>query len=163
MPWTTRCDATPCCGASPGCVNDNEPIARLLHSRIADPLSAAFNRDQLTRPDKPFSNVCGEADGCSVDRVAKLTQTQIRTRAVAMATLKDGRSAQGAVVALVSDLRAIPWPADPKGQAVYVYDDPMDTNPEHALIRVSQHVSRAEFQVVRKAILAAFKHKVEQA
>lgn len=163
MPWTTRFDDSACCGNSPGSVNDNEPIARLLHSRISDPISAAFNRTQLTRPDDgAFSNGCGDADGCSVDRAAKLTESDLRERALSFAEQRPGREAQGAIVALASDLRGIECTADPKGRAVYIYDDPMAENAEHAVVRLSQHLPREDFQAVRLQMIAAFRWRVHQ-
>lgn len=68
----------------------------------------------------------------------------------------------GAKLAAVSALRAIPCAGDPNGRGVYVYDDPMPTNAEHAVLRVSEHADRPEFELIRVAIIEAFSETVSQ-
>jgi hypothetical protein len=161
MSWTDRPDDCACCGDEPGAVKSNERVARLLHSKIIDPATAAFSRKELTQPEGACSDVCGEADGGSIDRCDSVTDDELRERACALADIRPGRKGQGALVANVADLRAIRHEAAPNGRAVYVYDDPMLENRHHAVMRVSSSVPRSDFIDIQTAIVKAFSRKVE--
>lgn len=160
MTWTGRPDGEPCCGDEPGSVACEEDVARLIHSRIEDPDVLAFTRKDLTGQgiDRP-SNICGAADGCSVDRATGLGDDELRRRAELQAAKREGRTARGAWIANVAALRAIRHPGAPEG-AVRVYDDPMPDNDRHAVIRVSPDIPRTDFNEVRRAIIAAFGRRV---
>lgn len=162
MDWTRRSDIAAACGADPGPVADREDVARLLHSTIVDPAAAAFSRKELEAPPPAtaFDNTCGFADGCSVHRSTNLSNEEIAARARVQAAVRAGREGRGAIVAAVSDLRAIPCSLDPNGRAVYVYDDPMADNREHAVLRVSQALPRTDFVDIRDQIIRAFKSRV---
>lgn len=160
MTWTDRPDSVPCCGDKPGAVACHEDVARLIHSKILDPDTLAFSRKELTAEKivSP-SNVCGDADGCSVDRATGLSDDELRRRANAQAAKKEGRTGQGAWVANVAVLRSLTHSEAPDG-AVRVYDDPKADNDGHAVIRVSANVPRTDFNEVRRAIMAAFSRRV---
>lgn len=162
MSWTGRPDDRPCCGDEPGAVAPGETVVRLIHSRIYDPVHAAFKRSDLACPDngEAFDNSCGNADGCSVDRAHGLTEEDVRNRSRLQAAMRSGREAKGGLVAAVADLRAIESELDPRGRAVYVYDDPRQDNREHAVIRVSGNLPRADFDQVRNAITKAFRRQI---
>lgn len=163
MPWTTRPDSENRCDGPLGYVRDEETVARLLHSKIEIPMSSAFSRKMLEMPkDGVFDDACGDADGCSVDRAESLDVSELCARADAIAALGEGRVGRGAVVARVGDLRAIPHASDPLERAVYIYDDPMANNAQHAVLRVSASVDRSEFQIVREQIIKAFALRVDR-
>jgi|GEM_PF-6371218 len=160
MTWTVRPDDEPCCGEAPGLVRCEEDIARLIHSKIDDPDVLAFTRKDLTGHGIPNpSNVCGQADGCSVDRVVDLDDDALRARSQQQAAKREGRTAKGAWIANVAALRTIKHPAAPEG-AVRVYDDPMPDNDRHAVLRVSAAIPRTDFNEMRRAIIAAFDRRV---
>lgn len=161
MTWTGRPDSEPCCGDQPGSVACEEDVARLIHSKIQEPDVLAFTRKQLAAENiKSPSNICGEADGCSVERTAGLTEDDLRARAEAQAAQREGRTGQGAWIANVAALRAITHPDAPAGETVRVYDDPKADNDRHAVIRVWAGLPRTDFNEVRRAIIAAFGRKV---
>lgn len=161
MSWTDRADDTPCCDGPLGPVGSGEVVARLLHSKIDDPDKAAFTRKELTGHglDAP-SNVCGLADGCSVDRAKDLDDDDLRTRSAAQAAEKAGRAARGALVANVVAIRAISHPDGKDGRAVFVYDDPRADNDRHAVIRICDKIPRTDFTEIRRALIAAFDRRV---
>lgn len=158
MTWTGRNDDTPCCGDSPGAVASNETVAKYFHSGISEP-KAGFKRDRL-KPPRDFTNNCGEADGLSVDRSDALSLAELRARSAQLAG--QNREPLGGHLAHVADLRAITLIGDPHNRGVYVYDDPLEGNREHAVIRVSEHADRAEFDRIRDAIMQVFSVKFEQ-
>lgn len=162
MSWTGRRDDLACCGDDPGLVAHPERLARLLHSKIEAPLEAAFTRKDLTwhGASRPFENGCGFADGCSVDRRDSLDDDELRRRAWDRANAAPGREGRGAVVASASVLRGIAAVHDPSSRAVYIYDDPMAGNRQHAVIRVNSDVPRSDFDKIRVAIMAAFSDRV---
>lgn len=160
MSWIERPDKIACCGDNPGSVACDEDVARLLHSKIDDPDVLAFSRKELTGEGlKNPSNVCGEADGLSVDRAGGLSDDELRHLSRLQAERRPGRSGRGAWVANVAVLRAISHPAAPTG-AVRVYDDPMPDNDRHAVIRVADTISRTDFNEVRRAMMSAFAKRV---
>ena len=159
MTWTGRPDNEPCCGDAPGAVACEEDVVRLLHCRILEPDQAAFTRSDLVPNSAAPSNVCGEADGCSVDRSTGMTDDEIRARAVAQAEKKPGREGRGGLVASVAALRSITHP-DAPGGAVRVYDDPRADNDRHAVIRLSEGIPRSDFSQIRRALINAFGRRV---
>lgn len=161
MSWTGRDDSNPCCGDDPGPVAPEETVARLLHSGIVDPPTVTFRRDDL-HPRQPHAcnNTCGESDGLSVDRCAGLEAGEIQARALAQAKARPGRTSAGALTALVSELRELRSEHDPRGRAVYVYDDPRPGNKQHSVIRVSEAIPRSDFHEVRDQIMKLFAGRI---
>lgn len=160
MTWTVRSDRDPCCGEQPGAVACDEDVARLIHSRIDDPDVLAFTRkDLLGEGIAQPSDVCGLADGCSVDRASGLVDDEIRARSARQAAQREGRIARGAWIANVGMLRSISHENAPDG-AVKVYDDPMPGNDRHAVIRVSTEIPRTDFNEVRRSIISAFDRRI---
>lgn len=161
MSWTGRPDNQACCGDSPGAIDAKERVAHLIHSRNSEPPSSGLKRDTL-QPNGDFSNNCGDSDGLSVDRCDGLSIGQLRERSTNLAEIRVGRTARGARIASVQALRAIGFADDPNGRAVYVYDDPRNDNSEHAVIRVTEHAGRPEFELIRTALIDAFSETVTQ-
>lgn len=160
MSWIERPDNVACCGDTPGSVACDEQVARLLHSKIDDPDILAFSRKELTGDGiKNPSNVCGEADGLSVDRAGGLSEDELRQLSNAQAERRPGRDGKGAWVANVAALRAITHASAPEG-AVRVYDDPMPDNDRHAVVRVADTISRTDFNEIRRAVMTAFAKRV---
>lgn len=83
-------------------------------------------------------------------------------RSRANAERREGREAEGAALAKVSELRAIQHELAPDGRAVVVYDDPRADNDRHAVIRLSDKIPRADFKLMQRAVVAAFRAKVGQ-
>ncbi|MNV18021.1 hypothetical protein D3C71_1088280 [compost metagenome] len=88
-----------------------------------------------------------------------MTDDEIRTRSEAQARKREGRNAEGGLIANVAALRGIVHELAPEG-AVRVYDDPMPDNDEHAVIRIVENVPRADFNEVRSKIMAKFDRRV---
>jgi hypothetical protein len=107
-----------------------------------------------------FTNECGVADGCSVDRANELTDAALKERAAIRAGEGADRRPQGAIVASVDALRAITSPLDGTTPVVRIYDDPMEENPQHAIIRVHEGLPRPAFDAVRVKIIEAFSRRV---
>lgn len=160
MSWCGRTDRDACCDGPHGPVDGHENVARLLHEAIIDPDRAAFTRRDLAahKIAEP-SNVCGDADGCSVDRMIQLNEDDVAARSKAYAAEKPGRVAAGAVIASVADLRGIRHPSI-QGQAVFVYDDPRAANDLHAVVRLSDEVPRSDFKLMQRKVIDAFRRKV---
>ena len=150
MTWTGRADHQACCGASPGPISDGETIARLLHANIRVEENAHLTRSELQPPRKrPLDNRCGQADGCSVDRSSRLTDEELLRRAAAHALT---RISTGAIEWKAGDLRQIRADGDER-QVVFIYDDPMNDNHEHAVMRVREDLARPDFDQVRDRIV----------
>ena len=161
MSWTGRSEAVACCGDDPGPVGPAETIARLLHDRNSEPFQETFRREELQpRSKQNFSNVCGDADGFSTSRADGLPDDEIRRLAAEQAALKPGRVSKGAILAIAGDLRQIRQTGDAQGQVVYIYDDPKPNDPRHAVVRVGETVSRADFDDIRVKLKSEFKTSV---
>jgi len=142
-------------------VNDDEWVARLLHSKIIDPDRAAFTRKELAAEGiEDPSNVCGDADGVSVDRMIDLNDNDVIQRSNDYAAQKEGRVAAGALLASVAALRAISHEEAEAGRAVFVYDDPRADNDRHAVIRLSDKIPRADFKRMQRRVIDAFTRRV---
>lgn len=162
MTWTNRLDTAACCPGSKGAVDSTEDVALYLHSKIDNPDTIPFERKRLTGEDlgRAISNVCGDADGVSVDRAIGLSEAEILVRAKAQAERQPDRVSTGAKIALVSSLRDIRRDEDDASQVVFVYDDPLADNDAHAVIRLKQGLHRAEFNIIRRRIIDAFSRRV---
>lgn len=73
-----------------------------------------------------------------------------------MAEQRPRRIALGAVVATTATLRGIEVDGRPGEQVVFVYDDPSDANPLHAVVRGSLSLDRPEQTFVRDRVREAF-------
>lgn len=142
-------------------MGSSETVARLVHSNIYEPDIAAFTRKELTGAGIPvISDLCGEADGCSVDRADGLSDDELKARSEAQAGSSPNRVAKGARIADVAALRAIGHKDARDGQAVRIYDDPRPANDRHAVLRVCAAIPRPDFLEVRRQIVAAFARQV---
>jgi hypothetical protein len=160
MTWTGRQDSVQCCPDSPGAVNDDEAVVRLLHSKNSQPFQETFRTEELLPPKKrAISNVCGDADGFSITRLAGRTDHDIRKAAVDYAAQKADRTSSGALIAKAADLRKIRKTGDLQNQVVYVYDDPTNDDKNHALIRVAE-MDRPDFSDVKDKIGSVFSIKL---
>jgi len=140
-----------------------ESVARLLHSNIDNPDIAPFQRKDLTGEalGREPVNVCGDADGCSVNRTSHLTDDDLRRLSEEHAARgTKPRVATGAVIASVKALRDLRGLDDPDAQVVFVYDDPLPGNDHHAVLRVRQGLSRTDFKELQRRIAAAFTRRV---
>lgn len=163
MSWTDRPDSVACCEGPKGAVDSMESVARLLHSNIDNPDIAPFQRKELTGEDlgREPVNVCGDADGCSVNRTGQLTDDDLRRMSEDLAARgSKPRTATGAVIASVEALRGIRGLDDPDTQVVFVYDDPLPGNDHHAVLRVPQGLSRTDFRELQRRIAATFVRRV---
>lgn len=159
--WSARPDNQSCCNGPHGAVADEEDVARLIHSKISNPDRAAFTRKELAADGIEVpSNVCGDADGCSVDRVIDLSDADLVARSEAYAALKEGRVAEGAMVASVGELRKIEHELADERRAVLIYDDPRADNDRHAVLRLCDKIPRSDFKLMQRAVIDAFARKV---
>lgn len=161
MGWSTRPDDVPCCAQPPGKVEVHERLARLLHTKNIEPDYQPFSRKELfPQKDKPFSNDCGTADGCSVVRSSTYTDNEIRQKCQVQADKRPGRVQQGALIASTQALRSIRFKEAPTEQVVFVYDDPNAQEPMHAVIRGKETTNRADQNYLLDEIRVAFCSKI---
>lgn len=163
MAWTDWEDDQPRCPGVHGPVGCAETVAKLLHTTIAPPEHSPFKRTEIfPDPKKEISNTCGESSGSSVIRCSSLTHDELRDRAQTQAARRPGRDQQGALVALVSELRTISV-SEQSEQQVFVYDDANADEPLHAVIRGRAHIDRPTQSAILAAIQAIFaKYQVER-
>lgn len=161
MDWSARPDDVPCCPGPDGAVAMQERLARLLHTRNIEPDFDPLRRSEFfPKTGKPFSNTCGYADGCSVVRCNGLTENDVRQRCQAQADKQPGRVQEGALVATAHDLRSIRLEDRPDEQVVFIYDDPTDSEPKHAIIRGKETLSRPDQDFLREQIRKAFSERI---
>ena len=155
--WAGRGETKACCSGLLGAVVSTESVARLRMIRTPPQGYKAFRRSELfPRPGVDFSNVCGEADGLSVDRCDSLSHDALRTRSEHRAGASDERKGNGAVVAVVGAVRSIRLAGSEVFPVFVVYDDATTTNPEHSVIRGSELVPRAFQASLLDELIATF-------
>ncbi len=132
--WSGRSEDEPCCHGPLGPVRNDEQLARLTFQRTKEPLHYKWiQRKELFPRDNAFSNVCGAQDGMSVDRSSDLSNQQLIDRSEVHARRGNHRLGNGAYVADAGAVRAI---HSPSGECAFrIYDDPLQDNDEHAVIR----------------------------
>lgn len=133
MTWAGRDESVACCDG-PGPVQDAEAVCRILIKRTAEPLFYSWFARKDLFPSGEFSNDCGSQDGLSVDRAADLSEDEITARSAARAAAGNNRRSNGGLQAEVGAIRAIVR-HDQTSNAFRVYDDPLQSNAEHAVIR----------------------------
>lgn len=157
MSWTGRDDRSQCCPSDLGAPKDREKLARLLHSKIVEPDFDPLRRSDFFPPKNgKFSNECGKSDGSSVVRTDGLSDDQIRQMAQAQAERRPGRTQQGALVATCRDLRKIRLD-DAAHQQVFIYDDPLEDEPRHAVVRGDERLDRPDQDALREEIRETFR------
>jgi hypothetical protein len=161
MSWTDDPDSAHRCPQSPGSVEGDEEVYRLLHAKNDNSPGERFKRNEL-QPIKPVQNNCGESSGLSVFRRAGLSDGEIAERAEEFAGGK-GIASRGAVFAKAADIRSIELDGEAGEQIVFVYDDgqvfpdsPEKDNPLHVVIRVRQLPDRSSFDRVRDKLEEKF-------
>ena len=173
--WTSRADGACYCDGPLGAVLNGEQVARILI--LQDPPQGynPFSRKEFFPPtDRLASNVCGDADGCSVDRCSDLTKEELIERSARRAATANARAAArqktsitrlpgGAVIATVGVLREVRAASQPNQQAIFVYDDPLADNGEHAVIRASVEVPEEEVALLLLDVRRTFSDRVEPA
>lgn len=146
-----------CCG---GAVTAAEPVARLLNTEMWDPIkqvltTAAFPREALQKPVSPNNN-CGQRDGESLIRCEAMAASDLIELSQAQFAGKAKGSA-GAATALASDLRSIREPIAQGDQLFFLYEDPLEALPEHAVIRYTDVKERKPFfNIARNRLLSQF-------
>ena len=138
MTWTGREESVACCDGL-GPVQDNEAVCRILIKRTVEPLFYTWFARKDLFPDGVFSNVCGTQDGLSVDRSSNLSDDEVSSRSAARAALGNNRMSNGGLQAEVSAIRAIARWDDPSN-AFRIYDDPLQNNLQHAVIRGCENI-----------------------
>lgn len=171
MGWTDRDDRQSKCEGPLGAVDDNERVARLVGTQVPNVGYNPFMRREFVPGPNGFDDTCGNSDGASVDRLLNLSEADVRARSAAKADSVNGRriaqgktanmTPDGALVAEVEALRALRV-ADYPEQVVFVYDDPMDTNPQHAVIRVKPDLPATQLAGLIDDIRIAFSGKITQ-
>lgn len=155
--WTDRDDSQQCCDGQFGPVSNEEEIARLLHSKIVQPYAEPIRRGELfPAGGNAPSNLCGDADGVSILRLMGLAEQAILDKAMAQANKRPDRETKGAIIAKALKLRNISLSELGDQQIVFVYDDPRDDEPLHAVIRGNSDVTRANQDFVRSKICELF-------
>jgi hypothetical protein len=157
MTWTSHQDDQTRCKEPPGAVVAGEELARLLHTKNPQPHQDPLIRTDLQPKKAGISNMCGESDGLSVVRCGGMSDADIRTRAEGQVAGKNDRQQEGAMIALVDDLRSIRQPGSEE-QIVFAYDDPLTDDDFHAVLRVKQ-MPRPDFDEVRVLMADAFKRR----
>lgn len=171
MNWTARCESDPYCEGALGRVSSDEKVARIVIRQEPDQGYNPFQRSELLPPKKREpDNTCGQQDGLSVDRSSNLSRDQLYARSVARAFAKNeirkangkpaNQSPEGAVVAEVERLRQISRPSMEGKQVIFIYDDALPDNQQHAVIRVSASVPDEEVALILDDIRRAFDQRV---
>lgn len=154
MTWSGRDEGVACCQGM-GAVGSGEQVTRILVKRTAEPLFYTWfaRRDLFPTPD--FSNNCGVQDGLSVDRSTNLTDLQITARSAARAAKGNNRISNGGVEAKVELVRSV-MQIEQQVPAFRVYDDPIDGNPEHAVIRGCEEIPEEDRATVMGELESLF-------
>jgi hypothetical protein len=143
--WTGSSDEEQCCPSALGAVGSGETLARRTLKRTSAPLTYAwFKREDFIPKNDGFSNDCGTKDGLSVDRRDTLTDEQIYQRSNEFARIGKNRVGDGAYLIKVETVRNVRKYNTPNQQVLFVYDDPMIENLEHAVIRIAEDVPDEE-------------------
>lgn len=145
MAWITRPDSEQRCPGDQGGVSDDEVVVRNATSSIADRLP--FSRSDLVPPEArkgPTDNGCGSSHGGSVTRQGERTHPELLDAAEAYAKEKAGRTSLGVQIAAVLDLRHLSVVEQAGVQVVFVYDDPRDDDPQHAVVRIDETLTRPQ-------------------
>jgi hypothetical protein len=143
--WTGSSDEEQCCPSTLGAVGSGETLARLTLIRTKEPFGYTWlKRQDLFPADETPSNECGTKDGCSVDRRDTLPDEIILKRSEDFAANGKNRKGDGAYLAAVKTLRNHRLETMPDQQVLFVYDDPMPENEEHAVIRAAAEVADEE-------------------
>jgi hypothetical protein len=162
MYWTSWPEGDARCPGDHGPVGSAEAVARLLHSKLLQSTGGPFRRSEIFRkPSGSFSNECGKSDGMSVVRSNTLSDDDLRERSQKQAALRPQRTAEGALVAKVAALREIEVDGRPGEQVVFIYDDPLPSEPLHAVLRGGEALDRPEQTFVRDKIRDAFCRAVQ--
>lgn len=74
---------------------------------------------------------------------------------------KSVRVSNGARIAKATDVRSIRLARNPDKQVLFVYDDPCDEEPCHAVIRMDNDTPEEEVAGVLDKIAAIFRHSVK--
>ncbi len=143
--WTGSPDDEQCCPSALGAVGSDETLARMTLARTKEPFGHNWLRRQDLFPsDEPPNNECGKKEGCSVDRRDTLSDDVILKRSDDHAAKRDNRIGDGAYLVRVETLRHHRLETVPNQQVLFVYDDPMPENAEHAVIRATNEVADEE-------------------
>lgn len=147
------------CPAGP--VTDDEQVAKLLDTATwpdADDKmhDAAFQSKVLRQPvGRAINNACGSRDGESLLRCAQLSDADLIQRS----ERQRGAANRGAAIARTSDIRNIVLHHDNSVRVFWIYEDPNELDPEHAVIRFDDR-HKAFWVAARSDLKAAFKRKV---
>lgn len=133
MSWSGRDEGAPCCEGL-GSVEHTECVCRIIIKRTKEPLYYSWFARADLYPPEAFSNECGTQDGLSVDRSRDINDEEIGRRSADRAATRPNRIANGGLEAEVDAIRSIER-FDEESPAFKVYDDPLDSNQEHAVIR----------------------------
>lgn len=166
MGWTDRSDAEASC-PGPGAVQQEERLARLLHSSF-DPDGEAFPSSQLRAPKGVcHPNICGVSEGLSITREPSSDKIRVMADRLALGNPVKNRSVvlnlasgieniatrqppprvgRGARVAAAKDVRGIRLKAALDEQIVFVYDDPTPADDKHAIMRAKEGASKAQLK-----------------
>jgi hypothetical protein len=151
--WTDRPEGIACCPDSPGPVISAEIVARLNAVLPAPSGIDYFPRNELIPPKpevEPISNVCGEQHGYSVTRTAGRSDDEVAELSRSLAAAK-GKSSFGTLAGPVDSLRAYRL-TQVDGQVVFIYDDPIKGDNNHAVIRVRADLSKGRVNEVREEL-----------
>lgn len=155
--WTGSSDEEQCCPSALGAVGSGETLARRTLKRTAEPLNYAWFKLEDFIPKKDsFSNDCGTKDGLSVDRRDTLTNEQICERSDQFANVGKNRIGDGAYLIKVETVRKARKYDAPNQQVLFVYDDPMLGNQEHAVIRIAEDVPEEERGILLRVLQEEF-------
>lgn len=154
MSWLERDENLPCCPGL-GAVTDEEFICRILVRRVVEPLNYEWISKKDLFPVSDFSNKCGEQDGLSVDRSSCLSDCEIWERSERRAKERSGRVACSSISASVSKIRKFQWD-ELEGHSCKIFDDPLEANAEHAVLRANDQIPIEERSLFVAAIKKLF-------
>ncbi|HEX8127224.1 MAG TPA: hypothetical protein VF548_16735 [Allosphingosinicella sp.] len=167
MSWTDQPESERRCHDSPGAVSSTETVARITVRPLEPDGYVPFLRKDFFPPGKDFDNECGDSDGCSVERLGKLSAADIVAKSQARADQANARrtskgkpanrAADGARTALVGTLRSIRLEDRPEEQILFVYDDGGEKNPDHAILRASPALTPEEGAALLLKVNNSFK------
>jgi hypothetical protein len=143
------------CPAGP--VTDDEPVARLLTTRMwvdGKLQDCAFEREHLIPPKgRAINNTPGHRDGESLIRNRELPDAKLTELSAPKP------NSEGAAIFDLAAIRQIVAADDASRRMFRVYEDPTDDLPQHAVIRFAGS-GRPEWYVARSALLKTIARKL---
>lgn len=153
--WTEWDDSTGRCGAD--AVAPGERLTRIMHRRIGTERhpDSYFTRTELQHfgTSDPIENECGKSSGTSVMRRSVDDDALLNQQIDELLKGRSDFEIGGFATFSAGACRSIALKSQPNRQVIFVYDDPNEPNPKHAVIRIPRDLSKVDFNDARREML----------